>query len=186
MTTYLVTCYCGKKLPVEIGQAGGQVVCDCGAAVSVPTLRQLRHLPRVESAPAEKAPTTWGTRKGIAAAALIAAVVLAATAGWSRYREPVVPPFPTDHVETVSAWLDTMKPVDGWNAWISEYHTLGAQGFREHHHPHAAAIESYIADKRFLQKVLVALAVVSGGIALAAAVWPNQTRRQGDKETRRN
>jgi hypothetical protein len=78
-------------------------------------------------------------------------------------------------VRAVSADLDNLKPVEGWNAWISEYRTLGEQGFREFRHPHAATIENYIADKRFLQSVLLALAAAAVAIAILAIVWPRPT-----------
>jgi hypothetical protein len=180
MTTYLVTCQCGNKLPVEVGLAGGQVVCNCGATVNVPTLRQLRELPTsqpVATTSTEKTRAAWDTRKGIVAAALIAASILAAIAGWSRYREPVVPALsaPAEHVKDFAAWLDTRKPADVWNDWISEYRTLGEQGFREFRDPRAAAIESYIADKRFLQTVFLALAAAAVALAIIAAVWPRPT-----------
>ena len=45
MTKYLLTCECGKTVPVEVGQAGEQVACQCGAKLDVPPLRKLRHLP---------------------------------------------------------------------------------------------------------------------------------------------
>ena len=45
MTKYLLTCECGKTVTVDIGQAGEQVACQCGAKLDVPPLRKLRHLP---------------------------------------------------------------------------------------------------------------------------------------------
>ena len=47
MTKYALTCECGNTLSVEIGQAGEQVICQCGAKLDVPPLRKLRHLPVV-------------------------------------------------------------------------------------------------------------------------------------------
>lgn len=185
MTTYLVTCECGKKVPVQSGQAGEQVSCVCGKQVNVPPLRMMRHLPVAEQEVSQPG-ATWDSRKGVAAAGLIAAGILAAIAAWSRYSEPVVPTFPTDHESTVSEALDTIKPVEGWQMWVEGYRPLAVSGFAQFRHPHAEAIEAYIAKKRFLQKVLLALAAVAAAIAAATAFWPQQTRRQGDKETRRS
>jgi hypothetical protein len=39
---FRVTCGCGHSVPVSPGQAGGTVACRCGAAVTVPSLRELR------------------------------------------------------------------------------------------------------------------------------------------------
>ena len=45
MAKYLVPCVCGRQHAVDTGQAGESLVCECGATVAVPTLRQLRELP---------------------------------------------------------------------------------------------------------------------------------------------
>ena len=69
MSTYLLTCDCGKTVPVEIGQAGGQVTCSCGTQLDVPTLRKLRHLPAAATAEEPSRPATVGARgKGVIAA----------------------------------------------------------------------------------------------------------------------
>lgn len=41
---YLVPCTCGKRVRVRARQAGEQVTCECGATVSVPTIRGLKQL----------------------------------------------------------------------------------------------------------------------------------------------
>ncbi len=41
---YSVTCTCGKEIPVQASQAGQNLTCECGQAVSVPKLRELRLL----------------------------------------------------------------------------------------------------------------------------------------------
>lgn len=40
--SYAIDCGCGKKLPVNAVDAGGIVLCQCGATVSVPALSILR------------------------------------------------------------------------------------------------------------------------------------------------
>jgi hypothetical protein len=184
MTTYLVKCECGKDVSVQVGQAGEQVSCACGKQVSVPPLRMLRHLPVAEQE-VNQPGAAWDARKGAAAAGFIAAFVLVAIAAWSWFSEPVVPTFPADHESKMSEFVDTVKPLEAWQMWIDSYRPLAVSGFTQFRHPHAEAIEEYIADKRFLQKVLLVLAAVAAAIAAAVAFWPEQTRRQGDKETRR-
>lgn len=44
---YLVPCSCGETLRVRASQAGGQLTCQCGAMVSVPTIRGLKQLKMV-------------------------------------------------------------------------------------------------------------------------------------------
>ena len=42
---YLLSCTCGKDVPIETAQAGGNVLCDCGLSLKVPTLLQIKKLP---------------------------------------------------------------------------------------------------------------------------------------------
>ena len=42
---YLLPCSCGKDVPIETAQAGGNVPCDCGQSLKVPTLLQIKKLP---------------------------------------------------------------------------------------------------------------------------------------------
>jgi hypothetical protein len=103
----------------------------------------------------------------------MAAVLLAGLAGWSRYREPVVPEFPKDHAERFTDYIENFSPADAWTLWVMQYRPLANQGFSELHAPNAAAIAQEIAAKRFLQKVLLAVAAVCAVIGVAAAFWPD-------------
>lgn len=49
--TYAVDCACGEKLPVEAVDAGGTIICRCGATVAVPALSKLRQLAGQSSYP---------------------------------------------------------------------------------------------------------------------------------------
>ena len=44
MPDYLLPCECGREVIVSRAQAGGEVTCECGAKLSVPTLRGLAQL----------------------------------------------------------------------------------------------------------------------------------------------
>jgi hypothetical protein len=178
MTTYLVTCECGKQLPVQVGQAGEQVSCACGKQVSVPTLRLLRHLPVAREEKVSETGAAWDARKGVVAAAFIAAIVLAGIAAWNRVREPAVPEFPADHVSSMSQYIEKVKPLEGWQLWVDVYRPLGVRGFSQFRHPQADALEKYIADKRFLQKVLLVLAAIAAGIGAVAMFWPQSPPRR--------
>jgi hypothetical protein len=188
MTKYALTCECGNVLPVEIGQAGEVVVCQCGATLDVPPLRKLRHLPVVTDTVDRPAPT-WNARHGIIATCLILATGLALWALWSRWTEPFVAPFdPVVRQQLVDDSLDRMTPLQGWQVWIERYRPLAERGFQEMQHQHAATIDEYVARQRFLQKALWVVAGCLTGAAVIAAVWPRQVDqrgRQGDKETRR-
>jgi hypothetical protein len=186
MTSYLLTCECGKSVSVEIGQAGERVNCQCGRALDVPPLRKLRHLP-VAAAELERSSSTWSPRYGIIAACLILATALAIWALWSRLTELRVEPFDANvHQQAVDRYLETITPAEGWRRWVEWYRPLAERGFTEMQHPDAAHIELHVGEQRFLQMMLLAVGGVFVAVAVIAAVWPGEkTRRQGDKETRR-
>jgi hypothetical protein len=173
MSQYLLTCACGSNVAVEVGQAGGKVVCPtCGAALDVPTLRKLRHLP-VAAIEKPQTSSTWGARKGVATAGLILAAVFLCVALGSRLLEPEVPEFnPTDYKQTVDKHLEVMTPVQGFQRWIEFYRPLAETGFAVFNDAHKAGIEQYIAKKRFFQRTMLVTAIVCAAVAAIAAVWP--------------
>ncbi|MEX2140354.1 MAG: hypothetical protein WD894_13910 [Pirellulales bacterium] len=62
---YLLPCsQCGRKLLVTTGEAGGQLRCECGALVDVPTVRRIREL-EPAAAPSSDATTSWTTRHSL-------------------------------------------------------------------------------------------------------------------------
>lgn len=69
-TNYLLPCTCGKKTQVGANQAGLTVRCACGAELTVPAMRGLTALERVEAVTTAEssqpaATTTWGARQGL-------------------------------------------------------------------------------------------------------------------------
>lgn len=175
MSTYLLTCQCGKQVPVEVGQAGERVTCSCGNELEVPTLRKLRHLPLAQPAATTKptAANKWNPKKGFIAAALILAALLAAGAAWNRWKEPFVPQFDSvGRTKAVREGLAQMKPVEAWTLWVEVYRPMATTGFGVFQHPHTEAIESAIVQHRFLQKALLIAAAFCVLLSLAAAFWP--------------
>jgi hypothetical protein len=175
MPTYLLACKCGKSTPVEVGQAGGQVVCDCGARLDVPTLRQLRHLPQVQTAaaPAARVGRDWNVRKGVIAASLVAVALLTAIVAWSRWTEPTIPMFdPAVHTKGVDERLRTQTPAQAWEWWIEYYKPLAQRGFPIFQAHNEGVIQYQINRARFLQKSLLAVAGIAAVVGIAAAFWP--------------
>jgi hypothetical protein len=41
---FLLPCECGKEIPVEAGQAGETIICECGTKIEVPQLSELKTL----------------------------------------------------------------------------------------------------------------------------------------------
>jgi hypothetical protein len=117
--------------------------------------------------------STWNVRQGIIATCLILATALALWALWSRWTEPFVAPFDAAvRRQLVDDRLKTLTPVQGWQEWINRYRPLAETGFQEMEHPHAAAIDEYVAKQRFLQKTLLGVAGCVALVAVIAAVWP--------------
>ncbi|MCL2306578.1 MAG: hypothetical protein FWC43_14665 [Planctomycetaceae bacterium] len=42
---YLLPCSCGKEVSIETSQAGGNVLCDCGLSLRIPSLLKIKQLP---------------------------------------------------------------------------------------------------------------------------------------------
>lgn len=190
MSAHLLTCSCGKTVPVEIGQAGGRVTCSCGAQLDVPPLRQLRHLPR-ETLEQKRSVRSWGTRQGWVSASLIVVAFLAAWSAWNWWTEPAQPIFESAAYTTaVDKRVSEWTPADGWKWWIEYYRPLAERGLPTFQAGNAAEIEREITHRRFLRRMIWAVAGVFAAAAAAGIFWPEpvavKTRRQGDKETRRH
>lgn len=90
-TSYLLPCSCGKKIEVDANQSGLAVRCQCGVEQTVPTLRGLAVLERVESADlaSAKAGPTWSLRQGLIFLGLV--VLVGALIGWLVLRFTIRP-----------------------------------------------------------------------------------------------
>jgi hypothetical protein len=177
MAKYLLTCNCGAALPVDVGQAGERVICQCGSSVEVPPLRKLRHLP-METGPTEKS-ASWNARRGITATLIILAAIPALVALWSRVSEPKVASFePVAHTRNVEERLKRATPLQAWQDWVQYYSLLGEHGFFEWNDPSAAAIQQEVSKRRFLQRTLFVAAAVFVVLAVAVALWPRAQQRR--------
>lgn len=87
---YLLPCSCGRKLPVDLAQAGNRIHCECGAELEVPTLLHLKRLER--AVPADSAATvegaTWGARQRIALAGAVFSLAGIFFAAWCFTTRP--------------------------------------------------------------------------------------------------
>jgi hypothetical protein len=177
MSEYLLPCTCGKSVPVDVGQAGGQVVCTCGASLDVPTLRQLRHLQRAPVVEVHQV-SGWGQRQGIIAASLIAAVLLLGWSGWVWWKEPAAPradQLLQQRADAVEQQLKT--PLGAWESWIGFYRPLAERGLPVLRVANAAQIETEKAEARFLRYMLWAMAACFAVIAVCTAFWPKPVPR---------
>ncbi len=110
---YLLPCSCGREIPIEVGQAGQVVHCQCGATLEAPTLLRLKSLKRVvEEVSAEtRRKPRWGLRQRLALLGMAIAVpflILAAISFVGRPRRQAVLTY---------APLDSLTYVQTWQVW---------------------------------------------------------------------
>jgi hypothetical protein len=131
-------------------------------------------LPLAEEPADKTSRAAWNINKGFVAAGLIIAGILVAYALWNHFTEPAVPRFnPDNQLAAVEEGLDRITPLESWHRWVEYYQPLAKRGFGVLEHPHQAAIEQHVAQRRMLQATLLivaaAIAVASIGIAY---LWP--------------
>lgn len=120
-SNYLLPCQCGKKTQVDSSQAGLNVRCACGAELTVPTMRGLAALERVEAAPratAAEPAANWETRQGIVFLGSTIALITALAAfcvWWFRMPEPVT--LQEGYQENNRAFLDQHPPEELIDVW---------------------------------------------------------------------
>jgi hypothetical protein len=167
MAKYLVPCVCGRQLAVDAPQAGDSLVCDCGATVAVPALRQLRELPSAREELAAANEPTWGFRQGAITVILLVAAASLVVAGASRYSEQPVPTIdPVTYAQTVDRLMHQMTPLQCWERWVDTYQPLATTGFDVYKHPATDAMQQVLNWHHWIQRIALALAAV----CVAAAV----------------
>ncbi len=116
---YAIPCSCGASVPVEIRQAGETVNCQCGKALDVPKLRDLRRLqPLAESQPVKR-PASWSVLQGSLFVVGLCALVLSAGSAyyvWS-YRQLFDTTKPDAANFSFSNDLMTITLSDSWDLW---------------------------------------------------------------------
>lgn len=89
----LLPCPCGKKIEVEISQAGLLVDCPaCGRQVQTPTLRGFRELERADLPQTSATVGEWGTRQGLIFLGLTILAIGLLGAGYVWWTAPVFKP----------------------------------------------------------------------------------------------
>jgi len=106
---YLLPCpSCGEKIRVEVGQAGQEIECQCGAGLDIPTMAGIRALQRVEPSPQDQRPSfRWEVRHGVL---LVGVVLTCAALCTTAYLYHIRP-------ETQIVKTEDMHPLELWVAW---------------------------------------------------------------------
>lgn len=88
---YLLPCACGRTIPVDLGQAGQTLTCECGHKLEVPTLRGIKALPPAETKGGKANPSVnpapaWSPLQGgLFSAGILIAIIGIAIATYSTY-----------------------------------------------------------------------------------------------------
>jgi hypothetical protein len=138
-TKYLLPCGCGEELPIDIGQAGQNIVCKCGRTIEAPTLRGIRQLtpaPVSDESKGARGGAAWRPGQGVAFALGVLTTVVALAVGAERfYRRAAldtVDRFP-DSGAMVDERIDGMPVDELWDFWIRILRDgLGAQETPQH------------------------------------------------------
>ncbi len=113
---YLLPCSCGRRLPVDLSQAGNLIRCECGEQQEVPTLLRLKQLEPAGSNQASRIgsqESSWGTRHRIAfvgALACLAGLILAIGSFATRPRIIDVAEYPP--IATLQLWESLKQGID--------------------------------------------------------------------------
>jgi hypothetical protein len=171
MPRYLLTCDCGEVVPVELGQAGGHVVCRCGKSLAVPALRSLRELP-VEQDKEVAVRRTWHPRYGVTAICLIVALGLGSASLWIHLTEPKPPVFNTaESQKMLDEAMDDMTPAVVWHLWMLR-HAKWDEGLTVDAFQLPPKQKEIVKENRFLKKALLVPMGLMLAIAAVSAFCP--------------
>jgi hypothetical protein len=143
----LLPCSCGKKIEVEISQAGLLVDCPaCGKQVQTPTLRGFRELERVETPQnSTRSGGDWGTRQGLVFLGLTITLIglLAAVTVW--WTSPVFNPAAAlgrkDNLNRFE--IERLSPSEAYSMWDGLTITLDDPREQSALYAHAAIVKTH-------------------------------------------
>jgi hypothetical protein len=162
-TMYLLPCSCGRKIPVQLRQAGETIKCECGASLEVPTLTGIKTLQKSEATAEPRiAKTAWTTGHRLTffgGLVILAGIVLGGWLFWSRPIDPYANFTPEQMMQAAS----TRTPLQSLRLWQSL-----VRGGLEHHKRWAEVVfEDKQAGHQVLWWVWAILPIT--GFALVAA-----------------
>jgi len=158
MSRYLLPCSCGRKIPIEPGQAGQTLSCECGASLKVPTMLEMAHLEELACESPPEKQTVWGIRQSLTLLGVVmvlGSLVLAVVAYRSRPK--------TSSAELIRQHCQEFPPVESLYRW----HQLRDDG----PDPFTRREKEQRADRigRFRLWVIATLVVAAGGIVLVTS-----------------
>jgi hypothetical protein len=173
---YLLPCSCGKKVPVDAGQAGAKVTCECGQQLAVPTFRALRNLEQEKPVEAAAAGATagkgseWNPVRGIMFSfGLLLSLIAAVLVCYHLYTYWVVSDggeaWKQEHLRQMQEGVDYLAPVEA----LAEFQDMATKGLTVDGVPPWSQVASVRdSSRRWLLGALVALGV--GLVSLTASL----------------
>jgi hypothetical protein len=156
---YLVPCTCGRKIPVETRQAGGEVACECGASIAIPRLLELKTLEKVAVQAAEAKPRgAWGIGHGlIASAAVLLVGVIALSVLVFIYAAD--DPYESMTPDQIRENFQKLTPMQTWGMWMN----LQQAGIN----PPKKAMERYFEGLHAQRQMLLTFLGIAAAVDIA-------------------
>ena len=160
---YLLPCSCGRKVPVQLRQAGETIKCDCGISLEVPTLTGMKSLQKSEAVEEPKiAKTAWTTGHRLTFFGGLVILVAIGIGGWLLWYGPS-DPYANFTPEGMIQAAQTRTPIQSLRLW----QMLVRSGL-EHHKRWAEIVFADIQAQYNVYWWILGL-VVGIGVALLAA-----------------
>jgi hypothetical protein len=168
---------CGEKSVIDASLAGRQLVCGCGAALEVPSLREIRALEVASDVPDKPRPPSWNRSRGVVFAVGLVIAVLglftACAAGYGWFTAKVPPPPSPVLIEAELAAVDALSAPRAWDAWVD----MRTNGLGTYMEPIQSLVEASL--RRVFTVFVGGLVFLAAGIAAVAfsMLLPRKSRR---------
>lgn len=184
---YLLPCPCGRETVIEVTQSGQTVTCQCGRELDVPSMLQIRKLPRALVEAREAPRRAWGARERLL---VLGGLVLAVAVGCAAVllaRWPAAPKvpdtvtwvlFPTGGDKTpVFKETRDLTPLESYVVWNALPRELEAspQGPRETYNRAVASARNWMI-------VVGVVALLGAACAAGSLLAPPAGARRGRRK----
>lgn len=174
---YLLTCRCGRSVPVESNQAGLSVSCACGETIDVPSFRELSSTARViatDTPESASLQTQWGPREATIFLGLALMATAAGVGAYLFFNRPTPPRF-IIHGDRVRQSIEALTLEETFELWQAL-----RGGIREEYVPDIAI---YNVQRNFYVRQLSLTALI--GIVGLLVVGLGITVLRGTSQQRR-
>ena len=155
-------------MPVEIRQAGDTVLCECGASLEVPTLRELREYASVPMETEPESARTWQPRHGLALLGFFVAL-LVAIPGFVFWAHQPDPPRIDELIspQVIQDSIEQMTVMETWYEWRAALEL----GLVQEASPHMIAYRKQIRTLRGRMALCFGVAGLAIILSIAALLW---------------